>query len=159
METKHWQHSQIFALKTEQANNQKAKQNKGTQISAVWFPLNERNTATAIGMTANAIGSALISIIAPVIVKSANDYKYLLYFQTIVSFILLILSLLYLPPFPSYFYHSIHISSHSPVIINNNNSNDDNIQHFTNSLDAALLKQNQNQTYSFVCVCGCVCAF
>lgn len=70
-------------------------------LSLIWFDENSRNTATAIGNVANAVGRGVGFFLGPAIAKSAGDMPTLLYLEIGLAVLPLIALLLYLPSVPT----------------------------------------------------------
>lgn len=70
-------------------------------LSLLWFPENTRNTATAIGNVANALGRGIGFFLGPWIVNTADDLVTLLYLEIGLAALPFLAVMLYYPAVPS----------------------------------------------------------
>ena len=70
-------------------------------LSLVWFPDSERNLATALANTANALGRAIGFFLGPLLVSSAGDLPTLLYVTVLAAALPCAAAWAYLPDVPS----------------------------------------------------------
>ncbi|CAF0870146.1 unnamed protein product [Didymodactylos carnosus] len=71
-----------------------------SQLSCLWFGMNERTRATAVALFGASLGVTVGFLITPYIVSEPDNIPYLLYLHVGLSFFAVILTLLYFPSIP-----------------------------------------------------------
>ncbi|CAF0954686.1 unnamed protein product [Adineta steineri] len=71
-----------------------------SQLSCIWFGLNERTRSTTIAVVANNFGGTIGFVVSPIIVSASENIPRLLYFHLGLAFVACVLTLLYFPAQP-----------------------------------------------------------
>lgn len=71
-----------------------------SQLSCLWFPLNERTRATTVAVLSASLGGAMAFLISPHLVTEASQVPRLLYLHTGQAFLAVLLTIVYCPAEP-----------------------------------------------------------
>ncbi|UJR17043.1 hypothetical protein I4U23_003941 [Adineta vaga] len=117
-----------------------------SQLSCIWFGLNERTRATTIAIVANNFGGTIGFIIGPAIVYAPECIPRLLYLHLGLAFVVCVLTLLYFPAQPK----SVPSPAAEVLLVHSTNERNDSWKSYIKDIWQCL----KNPSFLLICNVG-----